>query len=120
MWLFSESPEMGLSSGTGTIIIAPSVLALQALESDHLETLQARPDFTAFSRKHGSSFNSLHSYYRLLTITIHPWTNLLICVGVYIVYMIVLVLSCATGTVVARATHIFPNDAAGLLVEIVL
>ena len=62
MWLFSESPEMGLSSGTGPIIIAPCVLALQALESDHLETLQARPDFTAFSRKHGSSFSSLHSY----------------------------------------------------------
>ena len=36
MWLFSESTEMGLSSGAGPIIIAPCVLALQALESDHL------------------------------------------------------------------------------------
>ena len=39
MWLFSEITEMGLSSGAGPIIIAPCVLALQALESDHLETL---------------------------------------------------------------------------------
>ena len=39
--LFSESTEMGLSSGAGPIIVAPCVPALQALESDHLETLQA-------------------------------------------------------------------------------
>ena len=57
MWLFSESTEMGLSSCSGPIIIAPCVLALQALESDHLETLQARPDFTEFSHKDGSSLN---------------------------------------------------------------
>ena len=61
MWLFSESTEMGLSPGAGPIIIAPCVLALQALESDHLETLQARPDFTAFSHKDGSSLNCLDS-----------------------------------------------------------
>ena len=58
MWLFSESAEMGLSSGAGPIIIAPCVLALQAVESDHLETIQARPDFTY---KDGSSFNRLDS-----------------------------------------------------------
>ena len=57
--LFSEGTEMGLSSGAGPIIVAPCVLALQALESDHLETLQARPDFTAFSHKDGSSLNCL-------------------------------------------------------------
>ena len=62
--LFSESPEMGLSSGAGPIIII-CVLALQALESDHLETLQARPNFTAFSHKeHKDGLDS----YRFLTI----------------------------------------------------
>ena len=52
---------MGLSSGAGPVFIAPFVLALQALEFDHLEKLQARPEFTAFSCKDGSTANSLES-----------------------------------------------------------
>jgi len=61
MWLLSERTEMGLSSGAGPVFIAPCVLALQMLESDHLEKLQARPEFTAFSYKDGSTSNSLES-----------------------------------------------------------
>ena len=41
MWSFSEHTETGLSSGAGPVFIAPCVLALQTLESDHLEKLQA-------------------------------------------------------------------------------
>ena len=48
----------------GPVFIAPCVLVLQALESDHLEKLQARPEFTAFSHKDGSTSNSLE---RILT-----------------------------------------------------
>ena len=59
--LLSERTETGLSSGAGSVFIAPCVLGLQALESDHLEKLQARPEFTAFSHKDGSTFNSLES-----------------------------------------------------------
>ena len=61
MWSFSEHTETGLSSGAGPVFIAPCVLALQTLESDHLEKLQARPEFTAFSHKDGSTSNSLES-----------------------------------------------------------
>ena len=61
MRLLSESTETGLSSGAGMVFIAPCVLALQALESDHLEKLQVRPEFTAFSHKDGSTSNSLES-----------------------------------------------------------
>ena len=53
--------ETGLLFGAGPVFIAPCVLALQALESDHLEKLQARPEFTAFSHKDGSTSNSLES-----------------------------------------------------------
>ena len=56
-----ESTESGLSSGACPVFIAPCVLALQALESDHLEKLQARPEFTAFSHNDGSMSNSLES-----------------------------------------------------------
>jgi len=61
MWLLSESTETWLSSGAGPVFIAPCVLALQALEFDHLEKLQARPEFTAFSHKDGSTSNNLES-----------------------------------------------------------
>ena len=64
MWLFSESTETGLSSGTGPVFIAPCVLALQVLESGHLEKL--RSQFTAFSHNDGSMSNSLELC-RLLT-----------------------------------------------------
>jgi len=53
--------ETGLLSGAGRVFIAPCVLALQTLESDHLEKLQARPEFTVFSHKDGSTSNSLES-----------------------------------------------------------
>ena len=49
VWLLCESTETGLSSGAGLVFIAPYVLALQVLESDHFEKLQARSEFTAFS-----------------------------------------------------------------------
>jgi len=61
IWLFSESTDTGLSSGADPVFIATCVPALQALESDHLEKLQARPEFTAFSHKDGSTSNSLES-----------------------------------------------------------
>ena len=51
----------GFPSGTGPVFIAPCVLALQVLESDHFEKLQARPKFTVFSHKDGSTSNSLES-----------------------------------------------------------
>ena len=58
MQLLSEHTETGLSSGAGPVFIAPCVLVLQALESDHLEKLQARPKFTVFSHKDGNSLES--------------------------------------------------------------
>jgi len=61
MWLLPESTETGLSSGAAPDFIASCVLALQALESDYHEKLQARPEFTAFSHKDGSTSNSLES-----------------------------------------------------------
>jgi len=57
----SERTETGLSSGAGPVFIAHCVLALQALESNHLEELQARPEFTALSHKDRSTANSLES-----------------------------------------------------------
>jgi len=61
MRLLSERTETGLSSGAGPVFIAFCVLVLQALESDHLEKLQARPEFTVFSHKDRSTSNSLKS-----------------------------------------------------------
>ena len=46
----------------GPVLIAPSILALQVLESNHLEWLHAGPEFTAFSRKDGSTSSSVESY----------------------------------------------------------
>ena len=60
MWLLSESTETGFIWCRFSLI-APCVLALQALESDHLEKFQAIPEFTAFSHKDGSMSNSLES-----------------------------------------------------------
>ena len=50
-----------LQSFCGPVFIAPCVLVLQALESDH-EKFQARHEFTAFSHKDGSTSNSLESW----------------------------------------------------------
>ena len=53
--------RVGAFIWVGPVFIAPCVLALQALESDHLEKRQARPKFTAFSHKNGSTSNSFES-----------------------------------------------------------
>ena len=52
MWPLSESTETGLLSGAGSVFIAPCVLAQQALESDHLEKLQARYSVLTQRREH--------------------------------------------------------------------
>ena len=59
MRLLPEHTETGLLSGRGPVFIAPCVLALQVLECDHLEKLQAIPEFTVFSHKDESTSNSL-------------------------------------------------------------
>ena len=44
----------GASSGAGSVFTAPCVLAPGALETDHLEKLQARPDLQRSHTKNGS------------------------------------------------------------------
>ena len=57
VWTYRDGAFIWCRSGLHSTLH----LALHALESDHLEKLQARSEFTAFSHKDGSTANSLES-----------------------------------------------------------